>query len=142
MSTQPSNDKRLWLVLALVVGGAFFLLGFFGREIYRQAPPLPERTVELIGVVLDAATGVRLEGASVLLVREDRGALSDSGVALVLTRGAEVALFRRGGLLALPFEPEHPVYQRGVQGLAELPAWAGSPLRRRGILGLGPATHD
>ena len=39
--------------------------------------------------------------------REERGRpkLSDSGVALVLTRGAEVALFRRGSLLSLPFEP-------------------------------------
>ncbi|MGH7638727.1 MAG: polyphosphate kinase 1 [Gemmatimonadaceae bacterium] len=39
--------------------------------------------------------------------REERGRpkLSDSGVALVLVRGAEVALFRRGGVLTLPFDP-------------------------------------
>ena len=39
--------------------------------------------------------------------REERGRpkLSDSGVALVLIRGAEVALFRRGAVLSLPFEP-------------------------------------
>jgi polyphosphate kinase len=39
--------------------------------------------------------------------REERGRpkLSDSGVALVLTRGSEVALFRRGSVLSLPFEP-------------------------------------
>ena len=38
--------------------------------------------------------------------REERGRpkLSDSGVALVLTRGTEVALFRRGSVLSLPFE--------------------------------------
>jgi nitric oxide reductase subunit B len=30
---------------ALVVGLGFFLLGFFGREVYRQAPPIPERVV-------------------------------------------------------------------------------------------------
>jgi polyphosphate kinase len=39
--------------------------------------------------------------------REERGRakLSDSGVALVLTRGAHVALFKRGAVLFLPFEP-------------------------------------
>ena len=38
--------------------------------------------------------------------REERGRpkLADSGVALVLTRGTEVALFRRGSVLSLPFE--------------------------------------
>jgi polyphosphate kinase len=41
------------------------------------------------------------------LQREERGLakLSDSGVALVLSRGAQVALFRRGTVLFLPFEP-------------------------------------
>jgi nitric oxide reductase subunit B len=46
------NEKRLWLILAAVVGGAFFLLGFFGREVYRQAPPLPERVVSSSGALL------------------------------------------------------------------------------------------
>lgn len=41
------------------------------------------------------------------LQREERGMakLSDSGVALVLSRGAQVALFKRGTVLYLPFEP-------------------------------------
>ena len=41
------------------------------------------------------------------LQREERGLakLSDSGVALVLTRGTQVALLRRSGVLYLPFEP-------------------------------------
>jgi nitric oxide reductase subunit B len=39
------REHRLWVALALVVGGGFTLLGFGGREIYRQAPPLPERVV-------------------------------------------------------------------------------------------------
>ncbi|MBK7645330.1 MAG: nitric-oxide reductase large subunit [Planctomycetes bacterium] len=46
------NEKRLWWILAVVVGGAFTLLGFFGREIYRQAPPLPERVVSESGTTL------------------------------------------------------------------------------------------
>jgi nitric oxide reductase subunit B len=32
---------RLWLLLGLSVSAAFFILGFFGREVYRQAPPIP-----------------------------------------------------------------------------------------------------
>jgi nitric oxide reductase subunit B len=46
------TDRRLWASLVLVVGGAFLVLGFFGREIYRQAPPIPERVVNESGKVL------------------------------------------------------------------------------------------
>ena len=50
-----------------------------------------------------------------------------------------------GQVVALPLGEAHPVYQRGVYGLAELPAWEASPLRKRGLLGLGPnvpSAHD
>jgi nitric oxide reductase large subunit len=36
------HHGRLWLLFGLAVSGAFFILGFFGREGYRQAPPIPE----------------------------------------------------------------------------------------------------
>jgi nitric oxide reductase subunit B len=32
--------KKYWLILMVVLIGAFTLLGFYGSEIYRQAPPL------------------------------------------------------------------------------------------------------
>jgi hypothetical protein len=32
---------RLWLLFGLSVSAAFFILFFFGREVYRQAPPIP-----------------------------------------------------------------------------------------------------
>ena len=41
MQTKPMH----WAALALVVGGSFLLLGFFGRDIYRQSPPIPDRIV-------------------------------------------------------------------------------------------------
>ena len=41
-----------WIALAFVVGGAFLLLGFFGREVYRQAPPIPGRIVSTSGAEL------------------------------------------------------------------------------------------
>ncbi|MBN8525135.1 MAG: nitric-oxide reductase large subunit [Planctomycetes bacterium] len=45
-------NRRLWIFLAATVGATFLLLGFFGREVYRQAPPLPERVVADGGRVL------------------------------------------------------------------------------------------
>ncbi len=39
------SDRKRWALLALVVAGAFSILGFMGREVYRQAPPIPERVV-------------------------------------------------------------------------------------------------
>jgi nitric oxide reductase subunit B len=44
--------KRLWIALAAVIVLSFSVLGWFGREIYRQAPPLPERVVNEDGEVL------------------------------------------------------------------------------------------
>ena len=46
------NEKKLWIVLGLVCGAAFTLLGFFGREVYRQAPPIPDRVVTRSGATL------------------------------------------------------------------------------------------
>ncbi len=46
------QESKLWLTLALVVGGAFFVLGFFGREVYRQAPPIPTLVVTASGRTL------------------------------------------------------------------------------------------
>ena len=40
---------RLWLGLAAVLIGSFAVLGYYGAEIYRQAPPVPERVVTADG---------------------------------------------------------------------------------------------
>ena len=45
-----SDLKKLWLILGAVIVGTFLLLGFFGREVYRQAPPIPDRIVTESGV--------------------------------------------------------------------------------------------
>jgi nitric oxide reductase subunit B len=37
--------KRLWLWLTFVIVASFVVLGYFGYEIYMQAPPVPERVV-------------------------------------------------------------------------------------------------
>ena len=46
------NMWKLWLGLGAVLLGTFTILGFFGREIYRQAPPIPARVVTPAGEVL------------------------------------------------------------------------------------------
>ena len=50
------SERRLWVTLVLVVGGCFLVLGFFGRffgrNVYRQAPPLPERIVTESGATI------------------------------------------------------------------------------------------
>jgi nitric oxide reductase subunit B len=46
------TTRRLWIILGLVLLGTFFTLGWFGREVYRQSPPIPERVVTPGGRVL------------------------------------------------------------------------------------------
>ena len=46
------NYKRLWLALAAVIAGSFGVLGYFGHEIYQQAPPIPESVVTTDGKAL------------------------------------------------------------------------------------------
>ncbi|HWI64921.1 MAG TPA: hypothetical protein VNT75_24090, partial [Symbiobacteriaceae bacterium] len=43
---------RLWAALALVILGSFAILGYYGRETYWQAPPIPKRVVTTDGQVL------------------------------------------------------------------------------------------
>lgn len=44
--------RKLWLGFAAVIIVSFAVLGYYGREIYRMAPPIPQRVVTTDGVVL------------------------------------------------------------------------------------------
>jgi nitric oxide reductase subunit B len=46
------RTKKLWIALGVVLVGTFTVLGVFGREVYRQAPPIPERVVTESGTQL------------------------------------------------------------------------------------------
>ena len=46
------SHRKLWIALGLCVAGAFGVLGFFGHEVYRKAPPIPERVVTDGGALL------------------------------------------------------------------------------------------
>lgn len=48
----PLPHGRLWLLLVATLFTAFFILGFFGRDVYRQAPPIPERVVTTDGTLV------------------------------------------------------------------------------------------
>lgn len=44
--------RRLWFLLIGIVGVTFTLLGYFGAEVYREAPPIPDRVVSANGNLL------------------------------------------------------------------------------------------
>ncbi|OJH39150.1 nitric oxide reductase large subunit [Cystobacter ferrugineus] len=51
--------RRLWMAFLAVTLGSFFVLGYYGREIYRKAPPIPERVVTAGGKVLFTGQDIR-----------------------------------------------------------------------------------
>ncbi|MBI5835102.1 MAG: nitric-oxide reductase large subunit [Armatimonadetes bacterium] len=56
--------RRLWLTLVAVMVGSFGVLGYYGRQIYHQAPPVPDQVVSADGQVLFTGDDIR-EGQSV-----------------------------------------------------------------------------
>ena len=53
------NYKRLWLALTIVIIASFAVLGYYGYEIYRQAPPIPKQVVTSEGSVLFTGQDIR-----------------------------------------------------------------------------------
>lgn len=47
-----NSYKKLWIAFAAVMIFSFAVLGYYGREIYRQAPPIPTEVVDTSGKVL------------------------------------------------------------------------------------------
>ena len=47
-----ATHRKLWWLLGTALFAAFFILGFWGREVYRQAPPIPDRIVTTSGTVV------------------------------------------------------------------------------------------
>jgi len=58
------NYKRLWMALAAVIVGSFAVLGYYGVEIYREAPPLPTAVVTTGDEVVFTGEAIR-EGQNV-----------------------------------------------------------------------------
>lgn len=53
------NYRKLWLGLGVVVIGSFVVLGYYGFEIYRLAPPVPDRVVTSDGDVVFTGQQIR-----------------------------------------------------------------------------------
>jgi len=53
------STRRLWIAFFLVIAVSFTVLGYFGREIYRQAPPVPDAVVSANGEVLFTGQDIR-----------------------------------------------------------------------------------
>lgn len=53
-----ANYRRLWFLLIGILAITFALLGYFGREVYRQAPPIPEQVITPTGEVLMTASDI------------------------------------------------------------------------------------
>jgi nitric oxide reductase subunit B len=50
--SSATRVRPRWWLLGITLIVAFLILGFFGREVYRQAPPIPDRVVAADGRVL------------------------------------------------------------------------------------------
>jgi len=54
---------RLWWALIAILALTFSLLGYFGKEVYRQAPPIPAQVVAADGTLLMTSDSI-LDGQS------------------------------------------------------------------------------
>lgn len=53
------NTKKLWVWLIGVMAVSFFILSFFGYEIYEKAPPVPDKVVTADGTVLFTGQNIK-----------------------------------------------------------------------------------
>ncbi|MFN7116066.1 MAG: nitric-oxide reductase large subunit [Saprospiraceae bacterium] len=53
------NRQKLWVAFVLVIVISFAILGYFGYEIYQQAPPIPDRVVTTDGTLLFTGQDIR-----------------------------------------------------------------------------------
>ena len=56
---KPRSYRRLWISLIAVMVLSFLVLGYYGGEIYRKAPPIPKRVVTTDGQVLFTAQEIK-----------------------------------------------------------------------------------
>lgn len=51
--------RRLWIAFSAVIVFSFAILGYYGRELYRQAPPIPSRVQDTGGKLLFTGEDIR-----------------------------------------------------------------------------------
>ncbi len=53
------KTRKLWIGFIVIMVVSFGILGFFGREIYREAPPIPEKVISADGAVLFEGSDIK-----------------------------------------------------------------------------------
>ncbi|MBD3226002.1 MAG: nitric-oxide reductase large subunit, partial [Caldithrix sp.] len=53
------NYRRLWIGLAVVIVASFLVLGYYGTQIYRVKPPIPDKVVTSNGNVLFSGQDIK-----------------------------------------------------------------------------------
>ncbi len=53
------KTRKLWFGFIVVMVVSFAVLIYYGREIYRQAPPIPESVVTTDGTVLFTGQNIK-----------------------------------------------------------------------------------
>ena len=53
------KTKTLWISFILVMVISFGILGYYGIEIYRQAPPIPEKVITPDGVIVMTSAEIK-----------------------------------------------------------------------------------
>ncbi|MDP2722272.1 MAG: nitric-oxide reductase large subunit [Bacteroidales bacterium] len=53
------KTKRLWITFIVVMVASFSVLGYYGIEIYRQAPPIPDKVLAPDGTVLFTGQNIK-----------------------------------------------------------------------------------
>jgi len=53
------NTKKLWVGFILVMVISFGILGYFGREIYRKAPPIPSKVITTDGKLIFTESDIK-----------------------------------------------------------------------------------
>jgi nitric oxide reductase subunit B len=125
-SSNTPSYRRLWISLIAVIGLSFLVLGYYGGEIYRKAPPVPKRVVTADGQVLFTAQDIK-DGQNVWQ------SIGGQEVGSIWGHGAYVApdwsadwLHREATWLL-----DHWAVESGSKSYAQLPAETQAALRER-----------
>ena len=126
MIEQPRSYRKLWLSLATVITLSFLVLGYYGTEIYRLAPPVPKRVVTTDGKVLFTGQDIK-DGQNVWqsMGGEEVGTVWGHGAYLAPDWTADW-LHREATWLL-----DHWAAQTGGKTFAQLPAETQAALKER-----------
>jgi nitric oxide reductase subunit B len=125
-TSKPRSYRKLWISLGAVITLSFLVLGYYGGEIYRKAPPIPKRVVSTDGQVLFTAQNIK-DGQNVWqsIGGQQLGSIWGHGSYVAPDWSADW-LHREATWLL-----DHWAVQSGAPSYAQLPAETQAALRER-----------